>query len=407
MPAVPAAPAPTTTAPPAPDPAPPPAVGAPFAAATTPPPDAPLALAPLRKEWAERYGIAKALLVEGHFAEANDALSALLRDAATPEERRLAAEFQSVVERWLFDKKELVLSHDLEDSTLTARRENRRTTDEISFLYVNGVAYGVGTGVFLAVAGDANSPASVILPSLLLGGAGAGAVAIIDHGKGLGYGVPQSIVSGMYLGLEEGLVWSLWNQAHVAYYDEWKPGTVAGIVWGSATLGAIGGGIVGTLGGTTPGRASYVESTGLWTGVVSGLLAGATVKREEQADEVALLTGAIGLNAGALVGVLTAGTVSPSIARVRFIDLGAVGGGLVLGGLYVAAADRDTKPGPAMTATALGVAAGFGGAWFLTSGMRKDRPASRAADTASGPVPIGMSITPTNGGAAVTAYGQL
>jgi hypothetical protein len=297
---------------------------------------------------------------------------------------------------------------DLGESSLSDKAVNRRTTDEIAVLYTNAVFYGIGTGGWLATHTEPDSAAGFILPSLLFGGAAVGAIAFADLRKPLGYGVPQSIVSGLYIGLEEGLVWALWNQARVDYSREWAASTFANVVWGFSTAGAIAGAVVGSVGGTTPGRASWVGSTALWSGLVVGLGAAAISPDNEMQDERALLAGAIGLNAGAVLGALAAGPVSPSIARVRFLDLGGIGGGLLLGGLYVAIAERDPEPRAGAAVLSLGIAGGLAVAWFATQGLSRD-------DTVRGSVPrTGRSalpnwratLLPVRGGMALGASGE-
>lgn len=355
-------------------------------------------------EWGASYAEARRLLMEGHFAEARTKLLELSRSAPGPIDRELALELANLAGTWQARKVVLVEASDLVDSATVARRENRRTTDEIAVLYLNGVLYGLGSGIALDTHTNPASPAGAILPALALGGAGAGIVAALDSGRGLGYGVPQSIVSGMYLGLAEGIVWSTWNQAHVHYYQEWKESTVADIIWTGATVGAVAGGALSGVYGATPGRASYVGSTGLWSAAVIGMIAGAAGRDDEKLDDRALLAAALGLNAGAVAGVLTAREVSPSIARVRFLDLGSIAGGLVFGGIYLSAAgERVSDPRPALVVTALGIAAGFGTAWWLTRELPGDRLPTEK-QSVSEPW-VQLALVPSSGGGQITAFG--
>jgi hypothetical protein len=343
------------------------------------------------------------LLLAGRYDEALARFDVLIRFAPTPSDAKLATELGRLAGDLRARGARIVLPSDLVDENAIARRENRRTTDEISVLYVNAVIYGLGSGGVVATYSDSREPASTILPALALGGAGAGAVALLDYGKGLGYGVPQSIVSGMYLGLAEGITWVVWNQARVAYYEEWRDRTVASVIWASATLGAIGGGVLGTVYGTTPGRASYVASTGLWSGAFIGLTTGALVTEDDHQDDSALFAAALGLNAGVIGGVFTAHDVSPTIARVRFLDLGGIAGGLVAGGIYYSAAGRRPRSRPLMGTTAIGIAGGLGLAWLFTSGMPEDRPETDRAP--SGAEPFQLALMPVPGGLSLAAHG--
>jgi hypothetical protein len=66
--------------------------------------------------------------------------------------------------------------------------------------------------------------------------------------------------------------------------------------------------------------------------------------------------------------------VSPSIARVRFIDRGGLSGGLLAGGLHWALRDREAGPRGALTATSLGMTAGLVSSWLFTRDMEIDQP---------------------------------
>ncbi len=377
-------------------PAPP---AAPSAAATPPPPSAPAAApadaavpsapeaspaaaeesakAPPYGPWDAAYAQARAAMAGGDFAHAASSFAQLEESARTPQERAVCAELADLAHRWAQAGLTLSLPRASGAAEPTGVRLNERTTDEISILYLNAVLYGLGTGAWLATVGQPNDAAGVVLPTLALAGAAAGAVALLDHSARLGYGVPASAVTGMYIGLEEGITWSLWNQAKAASFDEWQGSTVATVIWGSATVGAITGAVVGSRAGTTPGRASYVGSTALWGGVLTGFtLAAVTGDERGQRDDASLLGAALGTNAGALAGILSAGPVSPSAARVRFIDLGGIAGGLLGGGLYISAANSassDSAVQGLFGVTALGMAGGLLTASLLTQSMAPDR----------------------------------
>jgi hypothetical protein len=186
----------------------------------------------------------------------------------------------------------------------------------------------------------------------------------------------------------------------VRYNEEWEGKTVATVIWGFSTAGAIAGGVLGQSAGTTPGRAAFVGSSAMWSAAVLGMTVGALSDWDKDtADDSTLLAAAIGLNAGALGGVLAAGPVSPSVARMRYVDLGGFAGALVAGGLYVASADNDTKAEPLMGLTALGTAAGLATAWFATSGMPKDRREPRDQKPAA--VSWSPRVMPGHGGGTI------
>ncbi len=289
-------------------------------------------------------------MIGGDFGAAAAKFAALVESAPDPASRILAAgndvgvpDLGSGRIRTRQRRRGLALS-------APAVLEDRRTTDEIAILYTNAVLYGLYAGIVLDVWTNANSAGSAILPPLALAGASAGIVAVLDHNVRLGYGVAQSIVSGMYVGFEEGIAWTLWHEASVQGSSKFGAKTVTTMIWGLGTLGAVAGGVVGSAYGTTPGRASLMGSAAMWSGLVAGTLAGGIT---EHADS-ALLSSAVALNAGAVLGAIAGAEVSPSIARVRFIDLGGLSGGLLLGGLYWAVKDREATGAGAVDSDQLG-----------------------------------------------------
>jgi hypothetical protein len=199
----------------------------------------------------------------------------------------------------------------------------------------------------------------------------------------------------------EGVTWTVWNQARTRFDEEWSAKTVTTVVWGSATLGGVAGALIGSRYGSTPGAASFVESAGLWSGAVGGLTASSLVSDDERADDAFMLATALSLNAGAAAAAWFSGTVQPSTARVRFLDLGGVSGGLIFGGLYVSLADDDVSSRPLAALTALGVTSGLLTAWFMTGDMNTD-----AFSSAPDPGPR-LSLTPVGSGLGIGLTGLL
>jgi hypothetical protein len=359
--------------------------------------------------WLNRYTVARERLLAGDFAEARRLFAELVATATNGADRTIAEELEQLARSWASRDLVFVRRADLGEGSASAKVTGERTADEIAVLYTNAVLYGLGTGAWLDVVTEARTTAGIILPALSLAGAAAGAVAVVDSSMPLRYGVPQSIVSGMYIGLEEGLVLTLWNQSRVYRADEWEAKTVATVVWGMATAGGAAGAIVGSLGGTTPGRASFVGSAAMWSGLAAGLLVGAASPENDTQDDTALLAAVIGLNAGAVGGMLAAGSASPSIARVRYLDLGGLAGGLAAGGLYLSAADDKSTAGGLMGLTGLGIVGGLTAAWLTTSKMAPDRLSEEIPRSARGPASLltaaTPSLTPMPGGAVVALRG--
>jgi hypothetical protein len=293
----------------------------------------------------------------------------LVDSAPDSASRFLATEMMSACRTWAQEGFVLTTPQRMALSA-PALIEDRRTTDEMAILYTNAVLYGLYAGVVLDSWTNAKSAGSAILPPLALAGVSAGIVAILDHNVRLGYGVAQSMVSGMYVGFEEGIAWTLWHEASVSHSSEFGAKTAMTLILGLGTVGAAVGGVVGSAYGTTPGRASLMGSAAMWSGLVAGTFMGGMTG----SDDTALLSSAIALNAGALLGALAGAEVSPSIARVRFIDLGGLSGGLLLGGLYWAVQDKRASGKGLLTATSLGMTAGLTAGWLLTRDMETDQP---------------------------------
>jgi hypothetical protein len=349
-----------------------------------------VAAAPTAPAWDAAYAEARADMLAGRFPAAAQKFEALLLSAPDASNRLLVAELLAACRTWAQGGFVLATPTQL---ALPQPMGDHRTLDELAILYTNAVLNGVFAGIVIDTYSKPNSAAGYILPPLGLAAASAGIVALIDKTLGFKYGVAQSTVSGMYIGFEEALVWLIWHEAYYPNSSKWGDKTVATLTWGLGTTGALAGGIVGTFLGTTPGRAAFMGSAALWSGAVVGTLAGAIDKK----SATGLLAAGIALNLGAIGGALLGAEVSPSIARVRFIDLGGLSGGLLVGGLYWAAAGKGARA-PGVTASlGIGMAAGVATAWYFTRNMEEDFP--RTGSTQGAMARMIPTISPTTNGA--------
>ena len=328
-------------------------------------------LVPTPPEWQLKYDEARARFLIGEFSDAAARFEDLERTAVNRVDRAIAREQKTLAAEWAKRNLAFVNRDKLGESTASAKALDKRTTDELVSLYTEGVFYGIGTGIWLATITEPKSAAAGILPTIALTAASVGTIAALDSGRGLRYGVAQSIVSGLNIGLESGIAWTVWHNNRKGEKDlEGKE--QATIIWGMSTAGAVVGGVLGQTLGTTPGRSSWVGSTALWSGLIFAFTAGALVKEDDFPPEVFAAAG-VGLGLGTVAGLATAGVASPSIARVRFLDLGGLAGGLLSAGLYVALANDKANGRAASGITALGGAAGLAATWAITSGMADDR----------------------------------
>jgi len=289
-------------------------------------------------------------MLAGRFAAAVQKFEALLLTAPDPANRLLVAELLAACRTWAQGGFVLATPTQL---ALSKPMVNRRTLDELSILYGNAVLNGVFAGIVIDTYSKSKSAAGNILPPLGLAAAEAGIVALVDNTVGLRYGVAQSTVSACTSDTRR-----RWCGCSGTRRTTLVP-TDGGQESGNVDLGIGHGGLArgrhrGTFLGTTPGRAAFMGSAALWSGAVVGTLAGAIDKK----SDTGLLAAGIALNLGAIGGALLGAQVSPSVARVRFIDLGGLSGGLLVGGLYWAMAGKDARPPGVTAALGIGMAPG-------------------------------------------------
>jgi hypothetical protein len=144
-----------------------------------------------------------------------------------------------------------------------------------------------------------------------------------------------------------------------------------------------------------------VSSTSFWTGSLFALTFAALTPDIRLRSEHAFVAGDIGYNAGLFSGMLLAPLVAPSIARVRWLDIGGLGGGLLAGGLYSVIAQDGATPRATFAAMALGSVAGLGVTWALTSHMPRDIHATHETP------PVRPMVMPAVGGVTVGVVGEL
>lgn len=377
------------------------------AAATSAPENGAMTAAPPSQQsdaWNIEFAKAKHEFIAGRFAIAAARFEALGRRARNPVEQARVEELLQAAREWTRRDVALIEQRELIGSDLLSRRTDRRTADEIGVLYLSALAYGLGTGAWVDFLAEPESLAGVVVPPLLLAGAAVGGVALLDRGKGLRYGAAQSIATGMTIGFWQGFAWSTYYQATSAYDSQMEAESYVSLLWATTTAGAVAGGIIGSVNSTTPGRAAFVGSATLWPAAVFGLGAAALSSSDDYQDDRAMLASALGASLGTVGGVLLAGSVSPTTARVRFLDLGAIGGGLAVGGLTLALRGEDSEDGrEILLATDLGIVAGLGLAWWLTDNMPRDLGAEKPS--AAFKPTITPTVLPQRGGLGLGALG--
>jgi len=354
--------------------------------------------------WSARYDAARKLLLDGHYRSAESEFLDLAVDAPTDTDRRLAVEMARLASSWV--SREVVAPSAEEPSG-----QRPRTRDEITLLYATSFIYGAGTGAWFLLQAQPDTAFTATLPFIGITAAPVAALAIIDGNHPLRHGMPHAIADGVYIGFGESLIVVAYQHARAHRVDvgssdssRWRPNEASSVLWGGATLGGIVGGTIAAALPTTPGRATYTASATVWAGLLTGFTTGALLSETDSRTEHSFLAAGIGYNAGLLAGVVSADSVSPSVTRVRLIDLSGVGGGLAAGGTYLALSGRATDPRLSLGITALGAATGLVTGWVLTSGMAKDLPGEVAPAKA---LTFSPNVAPLPGGVAVGVGGTM
>ncbi len=280
----------------------------------------------------------------------------------------------------------------------TAVDPNARRPGELVLLYMTGIAWGGSIGVFIDAAQYVDRPAASVDPGVLLApltaGVGCLLPTVVDVAYGKRRGAANTVSSAMLLGLGEAIALNEYfsNRASTSFHTYTKD---AAWVFGGMTAGLATGLTVAAMVRTTPGRAAWVETTGLFGGLFVASLTGAvsrsspTFGREDIRDVG--LAGAIAGAAGITVGLSTATALSPSVLRVHLIDLGWILPTVVAG---IACAKCNTPD--TFTAMAIAGGAGFAGAFAGTMTLPQTglAPTAPRGDVAFAPFALPL---PTGG----------
>ena len=348
--------------------------------------------APDPEDWQARYERAKKMLAEGRAAEAAAEFETLAYAAPTATDERLVRELEAV-------------------ALAAAQRQQKpppaphvRSSDELTVLYASAFVYGLGTSTWIVLLTKPENLAGAVLPFAGFTTSAVAGVAIVDGYRPFRRGVPHSIAAGLFLGFGQG-VWVVgYQHAGATRRDDgsqWQSEQVAGALWAGATLGGITGGLVGAWREPTPGRVSFTTSAGVWAGLIGGFSAAALQPNDDRRGETAFAIGGAAYNLGIIGGITFAPLIAPSVARVRFVDLGTIGGGLLGAGVYAIAAESTATPRGGLGFAALGATAGLGVTWWLTEGMPRDPPSAPPS------VSVRPLAIPTEGGLILGLHGEL
>lgn len=255
------------------------------------------------------------------------------------------------------------------------RRTGGARAELVLFQTIHGMAVGAETCVALECSGARAHAVS------LLAGAGGGLAASFFASRG-------GLTSGQTLVIDSGVLWGAWNAiallgARGGIVDVEDRNVARSLLLGQ-TLGLGGGLVLARQLRPTEGEVSVATTVSVWATVLTLFAAAAT----EIDDEQQLWTALLVASDAALVGGAVLGRRHPmSRGRTLIIDAGGIVG--MLGGFLVAvAAEANSAPGEWLP-PAIGTAAGLAIATVATRDWDAPTPAAT----------VGLSLTPTQGGA--------
>jgi hypothetical protein len=276
-----------------------------------------------------------------------------------------------------------------------------RTPGEMAYLYGVGLAYGLGTGIWIDALGKVSDPGiAFIAPALLAAGVPLGIYAW-DQADEMSRGVPSSIGTGLLLGGIEGIAIDglQWQATGNNGPDTWSFRTWTTVTFVAATAGGVGGYAFGEWLQPDPRSLGLIASAAGW-GSIAGVLFGSGVASGDWKDGAAVW-GFAGYNAGIVAAGAFSVAYVPSWQTIKYMWLGDLLGTLATTPVYFFYIGSDADPRHGLIANAVGGLAGLGIAGLLTANMT-DGP-----ETASWKAPFQLAVSPTShGGAQLTAYGQ-
>jgi hypothetical protein len=256
-----------------------------------------------------------------------------------------------------------------------------RSKSEIRTLYATSIFYGMGSGILLGGSLAKRNQEGLVWGSMALGGALLPTVvALVDSVDGFTYGVPQSISTGIHLGMLQSfyIVLSLNGRSRANNSDfasEDRPVSRQALavwyLWVLPTTGGLVGGLMSNGVQVTPGQASMVGTSGIWTSLIGMFAVRASQENRDVRAQSGHTAGAVFLPVGTVAGLLLAPTVSPSLHRVHAVDIGAAAG--LLAGWAVGELAVPKQPRTEAGLMAGGITLGIGTALLLTTGMKREK----------------------------------
>lgn len=241
----------------------------------------------------------------------------------------------------------------------------RRSTEEISALYAISVAYGVGAGVWIDAEIGAKDPALYLIPPAVLGLAAPVAVYALDH-PSMPRGMPAAMAAGAVIGAGEGIGLSSLQFVSSDRADAWGFRGLSRATALGATVGLVGGAVLGSVQRPSPRSSVFMTSGVAWGSAIGAMFGyGASAKGVGYglANDKAALGGFIGYNIGLGATAALSAVYIPTTLSLEWMWAGAGIGFAASLPVFLLYAGKDGPPAKRAlifsgTATTLGLGAG-------------------------------------------------
>jgi hypothetical protein len=182
-------------------------------------------------------------------------------------------------------------------------------------VYTAAITLGLGAGVAIIELADIYAPLPALAVPLALGGLGAGAMYLAERlGGPMRPGRGAAMSNGVLVGLTAGAMLGMYGDFRL----RWDSKLVVSSIVGGAALGAVVGYGLGAALDVRPASAAFVGSGALW-GTAFGLSVGLAAGIRENDYPIA---GMVGQLVGAGAAAALVGTLRPTEAQVRWMDVG-------------------------------------------------------------------------------------
>jgi hypothetical protein len=294
-----------------------------------------------------------------------------------------------------------------------ASEPKARSTGEITTLYAASAGYGIGLGIWLDAELGVTDPGLALVSPAILGVAAPVGAYFLDQ-PAMPRGKAAAIAAGLVLGAGEGLGIAGTQFVVASEADAWGFRGLARSVAIGATLGGVGGYVVGDAVEPSPNVSAFVTSGAVWGTLVGGAIgygASPAGVGYGEANDSGAIGGLVGFNVGLAATAGLSLAFTPSSAQLVGMWEGAGIGAVASLPVYLFYAG-DTGPpakrGLIFSGTAVALGIGVGG--LLASGS-DDAPArgARSFDHAAPGFASITSVAPFTvpGGGGISAAGIL